>query len=101
MLKKKLKFVPQATEYLKDLITVYKKGLQQPLAFDPKIIEEFCKKKEGDFFQKIAHNTEEDYTEEDYYFWNLCFPNPQNLKSDVLELEKNVVAPIDKFLEEI
>ena len=59
--KKKLKFVPQATEYLKDLITVYKKGLQQPLAFDPKIIEEFCKKKEGDFFQKIAHNTEEDY----------------------------------------
>ena len=53
MLKKKLKFVPQATEYLKDLITVYKKGLQQPLAFDPKIIEEFCKKKEGDFFKKL------------------------------------------------
>ena len=50
---------------------------------------------EGDFFQKIAHNTEEDY-----YFWNLCFPDPKNLHPAVTELEQKIIAPIDKFLEE-
>ena len=96
VLKRKLKFVPQAEEYLTDLIALYKKGLEQPLAFDASILEEFLKKKEENFFQKNSSTTNEKY-----YFWNLCFPNPQNLNSDVLELEQKVVAPIDKFLEEI
>ena len=96
VLKRKLKFVPQAEEYLTDLMALYKKGLQQPLAFDARILEEFLKKKEENFFQKNSNSTNEKY-----YFWNLCFPNPQNLHSVVLELEQKIVAPIDKFLEEI
>ena len=39
VLKRKLKFVPQAEEYLTDLIALYKKGLEQPLAFDASILE--------------------------------------------------------------
>ena len=94
VLKRKLKFVPQAEDYLVDLIAIYKKGYKQPLAFDAQIIEEFLKKKEEHFFQKISNSTKEYY-----YFWNLCFPNPENLTSAVLELEQKILAPIKKFLE--
>ena len=52
VLKRKLKFVPQAEEYLTDLIALYKKGLEQfPLAFDASILE-FLKKKVRKFFSK-------------------------------------------------
>ena len=55
--------------------------------------------KQGKQSIHISFQKNSSTTNEKYYFWNLCFPNPQNLNSDVLELEQKVVAPIDKFLD--